>query len=198
MKLELLRKLEGLQTIPDVAKALNIKESTARNVITKLKKQQHATRWGGPKIYKITLTKQLPRKPGMYDIINKHSKHMKLAEPYDHQVHGEYGPEEALAQAITTNSFRVHLASMCLFNHITNWKKLYRLTKKHWPKIGALYDVTRKYMRTRNMPKRYRKLSGKTRTSLIKGYGTPEYKDIADKWNCDIPFGEKDITSRHL
>ncbi|HLC67078.1 MAG TPA: hypothetical protein VJK52_05560, partial [Candidatus Nanoarchaeia archaeon] len=117
---EILRKLEGLHTVETVMKTLNITRQSALNLLSRLKKQQHVTTSGGGKqvrFYKIMMRKQLPRVPGMFDIINKYSPHMKLAPWYDHQVHGPYGPEEALIDAIQTKSFRVILASLRLFNH---------------------------------------------------------------------------------
>ena len=127
---DVLKTLEGLHTIETVAEALNIKNQSALNLISKLKKQGYVTTRGGYKqkrLYKIT--KQRKRDKGMFDIINKYSP-MKLAPWYDHQVHGAYGPEEALIDALQTQSFRAILASMKLFNHITDWPKLYNLAKK--------------------------------------------------------------------
>src|SRR3989344_439354 len=145
---EILWKLEGLQTVETVMEKLSITRQSAINLLSRLKKEQHVTVQGGGKVkrlYKITMRKQLPRVPGMFDIINKYSPHMKLAPWYDHQVHGEYGPEEALVDAIETESPRVILASMRLFAHITDWKKLHRLVGYGfgWQKIGALYDVAK-------------------------------------------------------
>jgi len=96
---ELLWKLEGLHTVETAAEKLGITRQATLNLLCRLKKEQHVTVSGGGKIkriYKITIRKQLPRVPGMFDIINKYSPHMKLNPWYDHQVHGRYGPEEAL------------------------------------------------------------------------------------------------------
>src|SRR3989338_7770455 len=142
---EALRKLEGLQTAETAAKALGIGRQSAINLLSRLKKEGYVTTSGGGKIkrlYKVSMKKQRQRDPGMFDIINKYSP-MKLAEWYDHQVHGRYGPEEALVDALQTQSFRAILASMRLFNHITDWPKLYRLANERgvWAKLRALYDV---------------------------------------------------------
>ncbi|MBS3145871.1 hypothetical protein J4414_03655, partial [Candidatus Woesearchaeota archaeon] len=116
---------------------------------------------GGKKkrIYRITARKQRKRQEGMFDIINKYSPNMKIREWYDHQVHGVYGPEEALIDALQTQSFRLILASMRLFNHIKDWKKIYKLAKENncWQKVGALYDVSRLFFKVKKMPERYRK-----------------------------------------
>src|SRR3989344_8376183 len=157
---EILWKLEGLQTVETVMEKLSITKQSAINLLSKLKKEQHVTVQGGgrlKRLYKITMRKQLPRVLGMFDIINKYSPHMKLAPWYDHQVHGRYGPEEALIDAIQTENFRVILASLRLFNHIKDWPRLYKLAKERdcWPKVGALYDVARMFFRVRKMPVKY-------------------------------------------
>ena len=122
---EILWKLEGLQTVETVAEELNLTRQSAINLLSKLKKQGNVTVSGGGKqirLYKITIRKQRERALGMFDIINKYSP-MKLSPWYDHQVHGIYGPEEALIDAIQTKSFRAILASLRLFSHIKDWKK---------------------------------------------------------------------------
>ena len=196
---ELLKTLEGLQTIETVAEALNIKKQSALNLISKFKKQGYVTTTGGrqqKRLYKISTKKQRKRDLGMFDIINKYSP-MKLAPWYDHQVHGKYGPEEALVDAIETESFRAILASMRLFNHITDWPKLYRLAKEKdcWQKIGALYDVARLFFRVKKMPLRYQNQKFIKKQFLIKRYNTTEeiYYPIKSKWNVEIPFQTGDI-----
>ena len=194
-----LKAIEGLQTIETVAEALNIKKQSALNLISKLKKQGYVTRTGGrqqKRLYKITARKQRKRNFGMFDIINKYSS-MKLAPWYDHQVHGHYGPEEALIDAIQTQSFRVILASMKLFNHITDWPKLYKLAEEKgcWQKVGALYDISKMYFRVKKMPLRYRNQKFIKKQFLIKRYDTTEkmYNPVKNKWNVEIPFQTRDI-----
>jgi hypothetical protein len=193
--LEILKQIEGLQTIDTVAQALNIKKQSALNLLSKLKKQKYVTVSGGGKqkrFYRITTTKQLPRDPGMFDIINKHSP-MKINPWYDHQVHGPYTVEDALLDALQTESFRLILASMHLFRHVTDWPKLYR--SKDWQKVGALYDVARLFMRVNRMPERYRKQHFTHRIFFIRDYITKEHRflPIDKKWGIPIPFRLGDI-----
>ncbi len=195
--LELLRKLEGLHTIETAAKTLNVKIGTMRNILTKLKREGYATGRGkNPRLYKITTIKQRKRGKGMYTLINKYSK-MKLAEPYIHEVHGEYEAEDAIIDAIQTRSFRVILASLRLFNHVKNWKKLYREAKRKqiWNKVGALYDLARMHIKTRKMPKKYGKPIKREKKYMIRDYKTKEekYSWIKDKWNVEIPFRKGDM-----
>lgn len=195
---ELLRKLEGLHTIETAMQALGMKRQSTLNLLSKLKKEQYVTTSGGgrqKRLYKVTMRKQRPRDPGMFDIINKYSPHMKLAEWYDHQVHGIYGPEEALIDAIETQSFRVILASLHLFKHIKDWKKLYKLANEHdcWNKVGALYDVARlviaKVRHHLLKPVKHHKVY------LIKNYPTYEsrFLKFEKKWFVKIPFSMADF-----
>lgn len=197
--LQLLKQIEGLQTVELVAQTLGLTQQSALNLLSKLKKQRYVTVSGGgrqKRLYRITTTKQLPRDPGMFDIINKYSP-MKINPWYDHQVHGEYTPEDALIDALQTESFRLILASMHLFRHITNWPKLYRLAKQKdcWQKVGALYDVARLFMRVTKMPERYREWHFIHRTLFIRQYRTeePQFVPIDKKWGISIPFRLGDI-----
>jgi DNA-binding PadR family transcriptional regulator len=199
-RLELLRKLEGLHSVDTVVDELHITRQSAINLISRLKREGYVTARGGgrkKKMYRITMKKQRKRDQGMFDIINRYSP-MKLMHWYDHQVHGHYGPEEALIDAIETKSFRAILASMKLFNHITDWPKLYKLAKEKdsWQKVGALYDVARLYFRVRKMPLRYTHKKWKRKKFLIeRRYPTKEAKfyPIEKRWNVPIPFRKGDI-----
>lgn len=195
-KNELLLKLEGLHTIETVAKALNIKKQSALNLISKLKKHGYVTTSGGrhqKRLYKVSAKKQRKRSKGMFDLINKYSP-MKLAAWYDHQVHGKYTVENALIDAIQTQSFRAILASMRLFNHISNWPKLYKLAKEKncWQKVGALYDIARLFFKVRRMPEKYasNKLEAWQQLTQLKKKNFP---NIAIKWRTYIPFNENDV-----
>ena len=200
MKTEnLLRKLEGLHTVETIQETLGISRQSAINLISKLKKQGYVTTSGGGKqkrLHKITLRKQRKRDKGMFDIINKYSK-MKLNHWYDHQVHGHYGPEEALVDAVQTQSFRVILASMRLFAYVTDWKRLYKLAQKRncWQQIMALYDLSRRYFRVRKIPSLYIRKKFPKKKYLIKDYKTKEeeFRSIEKKWNTYIPFRKGDL-----
>lgn len=200
MTTDAIRRIEGLQTVETAQEALGLTRQSTINLLSKLKKEGHVTTTGGgkqPRLYKVTRYKQLARKKGMFDLLNECNPHFKLAEWYDHQVHGEYTIEDAIIDAIQTGSFRAILATLRCFNHVTDWKKLYREAKKResWNKVGALYDVARLFFRTRRMPARYRKVVEKGKASLIKGYRTREekFKPIEREWGVSIPFQFGDI-----
>lgn len=195
---EQLRLLEGLHTIETVAETLGITKQAALNLLGKLKKEQHVTVMGGgrrKRLYKITMRQQLPREPGMFDIINKYSPNFQVMPWYDHQVHGIYGPEEALVDALQTQSFRLILASMRLFNHITDWPKLYCLAKEKdcWRKVGALYGVARMFMRVRKMPEKYLHTKISKRWQQLTQLKKKNFPEISSKWTVYLPFNKKDV-----
>ena len=196
---DVLRKLEGLHTVETAAAAAKLSRQSAINLLSKLKKEGYVTVSGGgkqPRLYKVTMRKQRPRDNGMFVIINKYSP-MKLSPWYDHQVHGTYGPEEALVDALQTQSFRVILASMRLFNHITDWPKLYRLSKEKnvWQKVGAVHDTAMHVIRVRRMPKAYKAPTHAKKQFLIRDYLTkePALLPVEDKWKVAIPFRKGDL-----
>ena len=194
----ILRQLEGLHTLKTAAEVLGLGRQSTLNLLSKLKKDGYVTLWQGggrkKRIYKITQIKQRPRDPGLWDIINKYSPNFQPRPWYDHQVHGPYGPEEALIDGLQTQSFRIILASMRLFNHITDWPKLYRLAKEKecWQKVGALYDVARLFLRVRRMPEYYRKIEPKTWVQLSQ-LRLLNFPEIARRWKVYIPFNKYDL-----
>ena len=192
---ELLYTLEGLHTVETIMKELSLRKQSALNLISKLKREQHLIIWAGgrKKIYKITIRKQLPRVHGMWDIINKYSP-MKLNPWYDHQVHGVYGPEEALVDAIETKSFRVILKSMHLFRHIKDWKKVYNLSRKYnsWQKICAVYDVSMLFIKVGRMPEKYIHFKPQKWQQLTQ-LKKKNFPEIANKWKIYIPFNQNDM-----
>ncbi|MFH0870666.1 MAG: hypothetical protein V1866_06450 [archaeon] len=198
---DLLRRLEGLHTIETLAKALGMGRQSAINFASRLRKQGYLSSSGGgkqPRFYKITARKQRERVPGMFDILNKHSP-QKLSPWYDHQVHGRYGVEEALVDAVKTGSFRAILASLSLFNHVKDWPRLHRLADDNgcWQKVGALYDAARMHLRVKRMPERYRNISGKEYewVKLTSLENRDNFSDVQQKWHVYIPFNEKDLKS---
>lgn len=199
-KRQMLWNLEGLHTVETVMQELNLSKQSSINLLSKLKKEKHCTVSGGGKqkrIYKITIRKQLPREKGMFDIINKYSPNMKLNPLYDHQVHGNYSVEEALVNAVQSRNFRIILASIQLFAHINNWSKLYKIAKNNncWQQIGALYDVSRLFFKTKKMPSKYHKSEPKAWIYLV-DFNKINFPEISKKWKVALPFNEKDVVSK--
>lgn len=194
---EILWKIEGLQTAETAAKELNLSRQSAINLLSRLKKMEYVTVSGGGKqkrLYKITMTKQRKRQPGMFDIINKYSP-MKLNPWYDHQVYGEYGPEEALIDAIQTRSFRVILASLRLYGHIKDWKKLHKMAaeKGVLQEVMALYELAGMYFRVKRVSWPYQKIQIYHWKGLTQLKNRNNFIDIQKKWHVYIPFNRKDM-----
>lgn len=196
--LEILGKLEGLHTLNTASKVLGYSKQSTLNLLSKLKKLQYVTVSGGGRqvrFYRVTMRKQRPRKEGMFDILNKYNKNFKLNPWYDHQVHGTYGVEEAIVDAVKTRSFRAVLATLKLFNHVKDFKRLYALAKKEdlWQQVGALYDVAKLHFRVRKMPIRYYNQSFKRWRSITKLKNRNNFPEIEKRWHVHIPMNKNDV-----
>lgn len=198
MSTEIAQRLEGLHTLDTASAQLGMTRGSTLNVLSKLKKEGYVTVQGGRqqvRFYKVTTRKQLPRVPGMFDLLNKYNPNFKLNEWYDHQVHGTYTVEDAIVDAVTTKSFRALLATLRLFNHVTEWSRLYRLAKEKgvWQQVGALYDVARQTFRVRRMPRTYGPPKDAQVIPLGRLKDRNNYPAIQEKWNVLIPFNKHDV-----
>lgn len=183
-------------------KKLNIRKSTAIKMISILRKEGFVETSGGgkkPRLYTISPIRIAGKEHlGLYDIINKYSK-IKLFKPFEHKVMDrKLSIEEAIPMAIKEGNFRLVLASLGLFNFVKNWPKLCFYSKKYnvARRLGALYDVTRKIMKTRKMDNRTRKalLKGKDKSKfIIKPHKAKDFKNIGKKWKVYIPFNKADL-----
>lgn len=198
---KILKQLEGLQTIESIARALDIKKRTAINLVSKLRKKGYVKYFSAgrkKRIYSIsTLKTRLNGNPGLYETINNYSK-IKVLEPHKEIVHNrKLSLEKAVVLALKEQNFRLILASMFLFKHIRNWKLLNEEARKEslQRQIGALYDLSRKFLRARRMDKRTRKslLNGKGNRFIFGRIKTKAFFDIAKKWEIEIPFTEQDL-----
>ncbi len=200
MNQKTIKLLRGYHTVESIAEELNIKKTSALNLISKLRKQGYLKTSGGGKqkrTYKISIKKEQEYK-GMYTIINKYSK-FKLAPKIKHAAIGNYTIEHALTDAILTNDFRTIHASLYLFNHVKNWARLHKLARKHGieQETGALYELARTIIKTRKMPENILKSMKKNikRKILIKGLKTDDnnIKRIEKEWKITLPFAKKDL-----
>lgn len=192
-------KMAGRHTLESAAALLGVKPASARNVLTRLKRAGYLRAHGpkGFRRYDITPYKQLPRSPGIYDVLNKYNPDFQLVEWPDHQVHSKYEVEDAIVDAVKSGDFRKTLATLRLFNHVTDWKRLFRIASNAdvWQKVGALYDAARVYMRVRKMPLRYRHKKFSSKAYLFSGRDTKEdkLKPVAARWNVEIPLTDADV-----
>lgn len=198
MQEEMLRKIEGLQTLETAREKLGYTRQSTINLLSRLRKEGHVTAMGGGKkirLYRITQAKQRKRDKGMFDMLNRYNPNFQLREWYDHQVHGKYTVEDAIVDAIETGSFRAILATLRLFNHVTDWPRLYRLAKEKncWQKIGALHEVAKLSFKARKMPKQYPASYAGAWKQLSQLKDRNNFPEIQEKWHVYIPFNQKDV-----
>lgn len=198
---DLVQKLEGIQRIETVAKILNVKKSTAIKIMSILRKNKYVKTIQTSKkkrIYYISRKYPVGGK-SYYEIINSISP-MKLADPEPYKILGrEPSLEETLVFAIKTNSVRAILASLALFKRINNWNELLAIAKKNKAerKVGALYDLARKVIRTRKMSKGFRNKALPSKKAkyiyIISPYKSKDFKEIEKTWRVYLPFNKVDL-----
>lgn len=143
-------------TVETFAKKNNLSRQSAMNKISRLKKQGIIQASGGGKqkrIYKLSTTKPTN---GFYDITNKYSKD-KLVPEFKHYTYGKYTIEHAIIDGLKINNARTREATMNLFRHVNNWKRLFDLAKKHnqTKNLIKLYNEAKRTTKVKRMPKRY-------------------------------------------
>ena len=196
------KELEGLQTVSTIAKKLNVSKRTAVNYAWKLRKNGYLTSNGGGRNIKLYNISSLgfKKKEGysLYSLINKYSR-VKLNTRQDYIIHSknEPTPEEILIRAVSSDEFRLMLASLELFNKIKNWSELRKFAEEYniGRNIGALYDVTRKFIRVKKMDERTRKalLKSNGKKFLFYGIKSKSFQDIEKKWRVFIPLNKQDM-----
>lgn len=196
----LAKKLEGMQTISSIAKALNISKRTAINYAWKLRKKGCLINlYGGRvKIYRISPLIRKKKGYSLYELLNKYSK-VKLNVSEDYIIHSDRKPciEEILVRAISTGVFRVVLASLGLFNKVKDWPRLKLFAGKYAieRKIGALYDLARETIKVRRMDERTRQglLKGSGKGFIINNLRTKDFTNLEKRWQVYIPFNKADL-----
>lgn len=197
---ELLHRLEGVQTIKSIMSILEIDRDKAIYYIHRLRKKEYVkttTTSDKTRIYHISFENKL-KGINYYDIINKYSP-VKITRNIYNVYDKKPTYEETLIFALKTKSFRTILASLSLFKKIEDWSQLYHLAKKNniERQVGALYDLSRKLMRTRRMTKIFRNnaLPKKKYTYqfIIEGLKSKDFKKIEKEWKIYIPFNIKDL-----
>lgn len=198
---EALKKLEGVQTIDSIMSILNANRARAIYLVHRLRKEGYVKTLMATdrrRVYYISFENKLGG-ASYYEIINRNSP-VKLVEPETHRTYGrEVSLEETLVFALNSGKLRLVLASLALFGKIDDWPLLYRLAKANGiqRKVGALYDLSRKLMRTKRMDGRTKRRmmprKGERYQYIIEGFGSSDYKAIEDKWKVYIPFNRADL-----
>jgi hypothetical protein len=194
--------------------------ASALNLLSRLKKEGYVRLSGGgrqKRIYTISSKKTVAGENNLFDIINFYSK-IKIVPLFKHEAYGDYGVENALVDAVLTKNFRVLQASLFLFNHIKNWKKLHSIARRKnvEQEIGALYDCARAFIRTRKMPENIRKSmlaaakkikKNRNQKKAAKAHqrkiikhilgelatNNEKLKKISREWNILLPFSTQDM-----
>lgn len=197
----LLKKLEGIHTIESVMEILNVDKAKAIYYIHRLRKEGYVkTKAASDKtrIYYIYRKNKLGGK-SYYEVINLYSP-IKLAESSFYKVYGrEPTLEETLIYAIKSKKVRVITAALSLFKHIDNWTLLGELARKNHVErsVGALYDLSRKIMKTRRMTKKLRNSilpkEDDNFAEMIKGFKSKDFKEIEETWKIRIPLNKADL-----
>ena len=198
---ELLKKLEGIQTLESVQDILNVDSKKSVYYLYRLRKEGYVKTKklsNNKRIYNISFENRL-KGTDYIEIINKNSP-VKLIKSETYNIYGkEPSLEETLVYAVKTRSLRTILAALSLFKKINNWSKLYYLTKQNYieRQVGALYDLSRKLMRTRKMTKRFRNnaLPKKDYSFIymIPKLKSRDFREIEERWKVYLPFNINDL-----
>jgi len=200
-KLKTVEKLEGIQNIESIMAALKVKKNTALNIISILRKGGYIKTKQTSKKKRIYYISKLNKIGGKsyFEIINEISP-VKVSESEIYKIYGRVPSlEETFIYAIKTKNLRVILAALSLFKHINNWTLLYELGKKNQVerKIGALYDLSKLFMRVRRMKLKFRKNSLPKKTEsyiyIIDDFQSKDFKEIEHTWKVYLPFNKADL-----
>ena len=202
MNQSIIKKIGSISTIRDMEEKLNINRATAINYIHLLRRKGLVRTWykkDRTRLYIIKpVAKPIIGNESFYDIINKYSP-MKVAFRSNYRIVGRnISVEEAIIRAIETKHPKLILASLALFNHIKNWSLLSKLSKKYnvRKKVGALYELTKRFMRVRKINKKTLKtlLNAKNESKfIVDNFKSKDFKAIEKKWKVYLPFNKVDI-----
>ena len=198
-----INRIEGFRTIGEIEKILNVKRSTAIKYVHLLRKQglvRTLYKKDKTRIYRISRLPEIKiGNESFYDIINKYSP-IKITNRYEYRIIGrKLSVEEAVIKAIETKNIKVILAALALFNKVNDWRLLHKSAKQHKikRKVGALYELAKRYMRVRKIDDRILKAllkkDEKEDKYIVDNFKSKDFNDIEKKWNVFIPFNKIDM-----
>ena len=204
---KLAESMQGVYTLETLANTLNIGRVKAIYIVYRLRKLGFVkTTYGAGKrrIYHISLANK--QKGISYtEKINEAapSPAIKIMAFNPYYVHGRVPSyEEALIYAIKQKNVRYIIASLALFRKITDWNLLYRLAKKEnlTREVAALYEIARRVIKVRKMPKRFlhlaqmaRKRKANNSDYIVNGLSSDDFKDTENRWKVYIPLNRSDL-----
>ena len=150
---------EGKYTAETFAEKMHLKRQSALNLLSRLKEKGLVATSGGGRQKRIYTVHAVPQvhSNGFYDVVNKYSPE-KLVPKFKHCVVGAYTVEHAIIDGIRIGDARTKEATKYLFNHVTDCKRLFDLSKKNKMLNGVkeLYADAHSTVKVRAMPWRYR------------------------------------------
>ncbi|MFH1682515.1 MAG: hypothetical protein ABIA37_01840 [Candidatus Woesearchaeota archaeon] len=198
---ELAKKLEGTQTIESVMVLLEVSRPKAVYFVYRLRKKGYVITKRtskGKRVYYVSPQHRL-KGTSYFEMINKYSP-IKIVPRNDYLIYGKKPSlEEVFIFALDTRNLRTILASLGLFRQIHDWQKMYTLAKQKEleRKVGALYDLAKRYLKTRKMVKRFRNNSlpqkGDRYQYIIKNFKSKDFQDIEKRWRVHLPFNKQDL-----
>ena len=199
---DILKKINGMQTIESIQSALKIDRTKAIYIVYRLRKKGYVLTKqtsSNKRIYFISLENVLGG-VSYLDVINKYSP-IKISSSETYKIYGrDVTIEETIVYSIKTHRFRYILASLGLFKKINNWVELYRLAKKNnlIREIASLYNLVEvSFPRIKKMNKLFLRY-GKPKESdefnyIIPNFKSKDYSNIENRWKIYIPFSRKDL-----
>ena len=141
---ELLKTLVGIQTIESIMSILSVDREKAIYCVYSLRKKGYVKtkRVNNKRVYEISPENSFGGW-NYYELLNQNSP-VKLSQSEVYMIHGKKPDlEETLIFAIKTGDLRTILSSLALFKKISNWPKLYRISKENniQRHVGVLYDL---------------------------------------------------------
>ena len=202
MNQSMMDKLGEFNRIEDIQNKLKVKRATAIKYMHLLRKEGLIkTEYikNKKRLYRIIKVKKpVIGNESFYYLINKYSP-IKIVIRHDYRIIGRKATvEEAIVKTIDTKSLKLILASLALFNHVNNWPLLLRLAKQYnvRRKVGALYELTRRFMKVRRIDKRTLNSLLKAKNEsrfIIDNFKSRDFKDLEKKWKVHLPFNKVDI-----
>jgi len=200
---ELIKKVNGTQTIESIKNSLNVDRTRAIYLIYRLRKEGYVITKqdsNNSRIYFISKQNKLGGTSYM-DIINENSP-IKLSSSEVYKIYGRnVSIEETLVYALKTRRFRYILASLGLYKKIKSWSELYRLAKNNnlVREVGALYSLIRIIVpRIKKMNKNFERYAllknGNEYKYIIPNLKSKDFSSIEEKWKVFIPFSFEDLT----
>ncbi|MCX6748584.1 MAG: hypothetical protein NT076_03185 [Candidatus Pacearchaeota archaeon] len=196
-----LETVKGAHTLESVITLLNLNRIKAIKLLSALRKKGYVKTKrlsNNKRLYDISFENRLNGK-SYINVLNAHSP-IKITTSEVHRVYGkEISLGETLILAIKSRSLRQILASLALFKKIKDWPLLYRLAKAEGleRQVGALYDLSRKIMKTRKMTRRFQNLTLPKKNErylyIIGGLNSEDFKEIEKKWKVYLPFNRADL-----